>query len=173
METENKTCCVFGHRKVTGKEDLKIKLTQIIERLIACDNVDTFLFGSRSEFDDLCREVISERKEKHKHIKRIYVRAEYPDIDEAYEKYLLQRCEKTYFPERARNAGRAVYIERNYEMINNSEICLVYYKDGYLPPERKNSNRDLVSYQPNSGTYMAYRYAVLKKRKIINTADNI
>ncbi len=170
METKNKACCVFGHRKVSKKEELKIKLREVIENLIINENVDTFYVGSKSEFDDLFREVLSEQKEKHGHIKRIYVRAEYEYISNDYEQYLLKRCEKTYFPERAKNAGKAIYVERNCEMIDKSDICIIYYKDGYLPPRRKNSRRDLA-YQPKSGTGVAYKYAVQKKKIIINIAD--
>ena len=35
------------------------------------DGADTFLFGSRSKFDTLCREVVTELKEQYPHIKRI------------------------------------------------------------------------------------------------------
>ncbi len=170
METKNKACCVFGHRTVSEKEKLKIKLREIIKNLIINENIDIFYVGSKSEFDSLFREVLSEQKEKYAHIQRIYVRAEYEYINDDYEQYLLERCEKTYFPERARNAGKAVYVERNCEMIDNSDICIVYYKDGYLPPRRKNSKRDLFDYQPKSGTAIAYQYAVKKKKKIINLA---
>ena len=65
-------------------------------------------------------------------------------------------------------AGKASYVERNQEMINQSDYCIVYYDDNYLPPRRKNSRRDLTDYQPKSGTAIAYDYAVKKKKKIIN-----
>ncbi|MEF9840764.1 MAG: biotin operon repressor, partial [Lachnospiraceae bacterium] len=42
-----------------------------IESLIVNHNVDTFLFGSRSEFDSLCHSLVTELKEKYPHIKRI------------------------------------------------------------------------------------------------------
>lgn len=170
MKTEKKTCCVFGHRKVGEKEELKEKLSEIFENLIVFENVDTFLLGSRSEFDDLCREVLVAKKEKYPHIKRIYVRAEYPYISESYEKHLLKYCEATYFPERAINAGKAIYVERNYEMIENADICVIYFKDEYLPPRRK-GKRDLFDCQPKSGTGIAYKYAVQKRRTIINIAE--
>jgi len=170
MNTEKKSCCVFGHRKVAGKEKLKERLAEVFENLIVNENVDTFLVGSRSEFDDLCRDVLSEKKEKYPHIQRVYVRGEYPYISQDYEDGLLEHCEKTYFPERAINAGKAVYVERNYEMIDNADICVIYFKDDYLPPKRKNSRRDLFDYQPKSGTGIAYKYAIQKKRKIINLA---
>lgn len=60
------------------------------------------------------------------------------------------------------------YVERNCEMIYKSDICIVYYKDSYLPPARKNSRRDLFYYQPKNGTGIAYKYTVQKKRRIIN-----
>ena len=66
------------------------------------------------------------------------------------------------------NAGKASYVERNQEMINESNFCVVYYDENYLPPRRRNSRRDLTDYQPKSGTAVAYAYAVRKKRGIIN-----
>ncbi|MBR5157255.1 MAG: hypothetical protein IKW59_05765 [Clostridia bacterium] len=97
METKKKTGCVFGHRTVSQKDVLKEKLEELFENLIATENVDTFLAGSKSEFDDLCREVLAVKKQKYPHIQRIYVRAEYPYINESYEKYLLKSCEKNIF----------------------------------------------------------------------------
>ncbi len=83
------TCCFFGHRTINETEKLKAKLIEIIEKLIVKKQVDTFLFGSKSRFNSLCLEVITEIKEKYPHIKRIYVRAEYPYISEHYKNYLL------------------------------------------------------------------------------------
>ena len=173
MNKEKKTCCFFGHRNVSETESLKIKVYEIMENLILHNKVDTFLMGSKSDFDLLCRKVVSELKEKYTHIKRIYVRAEYEYISSDYEKYLLEGCEETYFPKRAINAGKAVYVERNCEMIDKSDYCIVYYKDGYLPPRRKNSRRDLFDYQPKSGTGIAYQYAVRKKKVIINVFEEM
>ena len=109
MNKERRSCCVFGHRKVEGKEELKEKLSEIFESLIVLENVDTFFVGSKSEFDSLCRDVLAVQKEKYSHVKRIYVRAEYPDINEDYERYLLESCEATYFPEKARK-GRPLVL---------------------------------------------------------------
>jgi len=166
-----RTCCFFGHRKITDEEKLKVRLSEIIENLIVNENVDTFLLGSRSEFDNLCREILSEKKELHSHIQRIYVRAEYPDIDKDYENYLLRWCDATYFPKRLKNAGKAVYVERNHEMIDAADICVVYFKSDYLPPKRKSSKRDSFAYQPKSGTELAYKYAIKTKKEIINVSD--
>ena len=168
----NKTCCFFGHRKIDETEDLKVNLYKIIEDLIVNEKVDTFLFGSKSEFDDLCHKTVTELKDKYPYIKRIYVRSAYQYIPDWYEKSLLLNNEGTYFPEHMENAGRASYVERNQEMINHSNFCVVYYDENYLPPRRKNSRRDLFDYQPKSGTAIAHSYAITKKKVIINTFEN-
>jgi len=167
MAEEKKVCCFLGHRKIADTEQLRKKLYETIQKLIHCDNVGVFLFGSRSDFDKLCREVVAEFKEKYSYIHRIYIRAEYQYIDEMYEKYLLQTCDETYYSQRAVNAGKAVYIQRNYELIDRADVCVVYYKDAYLPPERKNRRNDLFAYQPKSGTKTAYEYAQKKNKEII------
>ena len=106
------TACFIGHRTINETEDLKSKLNEIIEKLIVDENVDTFLFGSKSRFNSLCLELVTKIKEKYPHIKRVYVRAEYPYISERYKNYLLKNYEDTYYPEKIINSGRAAYVER-------------------------------------------------------------
>ena len=62
---KEKTCCFFGHRKISETEELKSKLIEIIEKLIVEKQVDTFLFGSKSRFNSLCLELVTELKEKY------------------------------------------------------------------------------------------------------------
>ena len=152
---ECQACCFFGHRTIKETEELKLKLCRIIEKLIVEKAVDTFLFGSKSRFNDLCFELVTKYKEKYPHIKRVYVRAEYPYINDNYKKYILENYEGTYYPERIIGSGKAVYIERNYEMINNSRFCIVYYDEQNLPTGRK------------SGTRIALDYAIKKRKHII------
>lgn len=148
-------CCFIGHRTIIETEKLKTHLIKIIEKLVTDENVDTFLFGSKSRFNSLCLEAVTEMKEKYPHIKRIYVRAEYPYISEQYKNYLLENYENTYYPERIMNSGRAAYVERNYEMIDNSHFCIVYYNEQSVPTTRK------------SGTKIALDYAVKQGKNII------
>ncbi len=152
------TCCFFGHRTINETEELKSKLCEIIEKLIVENSVDTFLFGSKSRFNSLCLELVTKIKEKYLHIKPIYVRAEYLNIDDNYRNYLLERYEDTYYPEKIIGAGKAVYVERNYEMINKSHFCIVYYDEQNAPTTRKN------------GTKIALDYAVRQGKRIINIA---
>ena len=153
--TKETTCCFFGHKEINETEELKQQLYSIIENLILDYNVGTFLFGSKSRFNSLCYEQVSKIKEKYPHIKRIYVRAEFPQINETYKVYLLENYEDTYYPEKAVGAGRAVYVERNCTMINESRFCIVYCKEDYSPTNRK------------SGTKLALNYAIKKNKEII------
>ncbi len=152
------SCCFFGHRKIVVTNELISSLTNTIENLIANENIKIFLFGSKSQFNDLCYMVVTSLKEKHPHIKRVYVRAEFLYIDESYKDYLLSRFEDTYYPRKIINAGKAAYIERNYEMIDKSNFCVVYYDE----------NLSNCLYKGNSGTQLAYSYAVRKGKRIIN-----
>ena len=162
------TACFLGHRKINETEKLKNELHTIIDNLITNEKVDTFFFGSKSDFNSLCLKAVTELKQKYPHIKRIYIRSAFPDINSNYKNYLLENFEGTYFPEKIRCAGKAIYAERNQEMINRSEFCIVYYNESYLPPKRKSSKHSSTEYQPKSGTAIAYEYALRKGKKIIN-----
>ncbi len=164
----DKACCFFGHRKINEIPELMERLKKEIEALITEKEVSIFYFGSKSEFDDLCHKTVTELKEKYPHIKRVYVRSAFQHIPDSYEDSLLKYYEDTYFPEHMENAGRASYVERNQEMINKSDFCIIYYDEDYAPPRRKNSKRDLIDYQPKSGTRLAYDYAIKKGKEIIN-----
>ena len=153
---QTKTCCFIGHRSINETEELKNKLTEIIERLIVEKQVDRFLFGSKSRFNSLCYETVTKLKEKYPHIKRVYVRAEYPYIPDDYKNYLLEAYEDTYYPKTIIGAGKATYIKRNFEMIEESRFCIVYYNELNSPTTRK------------SGTKIAMDYATKKDKKIIN-----
>ncbi len=163
---KEKVCCFFGHRKIDDTTDLRRKLYQIIENLITEEGVDTFLFGSKSQFDELCLEMITLLKEKYPCITRIYVRAEYPEINDNYRRYLLESYDDTYFPEKIKSAGKAVFVERNYHMIDKSSICVVYFSADYKP-----LSRNIGDNQVKSGTAMAYKYAKKKGKIIINVLE--
>ena len=150
-----KKVCFIGNRTINETKELKLKLTETVERLITEEKADTFLFGSKSRFNGLSVETVSALKEKYPHIKRIYVRAEYPEISDEYTEYLLERYEDTYYPESIINANKSVYVERNYEMIKQSDICVIYYDHENAPTTRK------------SGAKLALDYAKALKKEII------
>lgn len=167
-------CCVFGHRKIDITNNLRIKLYNIIEELIVENKVDTFLLGSKSQFDDLCHQTISELKAFYPHIRRIYVRAQFPYINDNYMQFLLQNYEDTYYPESIIKAGRLAYVERNYEMINRSKYCIVYFDENYVPTTgRRKQSSELTNSIPESGTKIAFDYALKKGKIIINLFNEI
>lgn len=172
IENNNKSCacCFVGHRKMKLTQDILSKVKKILESLISEKSVNVFYFGSKSEFDDLCYKVVTDLKEKYPHIKRVYVRAAYKDISDSYKNYLMESFEDTYYPEPIENSGRAVYVEINYEMINKSDYCVVYYDENYEPPKRCNK-RNLPYSQPKSGTKLAYDYALKRKKEILNVME--
>ncbi len=155
-----KACCFIGHRTIEDTPELRARVWSIIEKLITAEGFDTFLLGSKSEFNTLCREILAELKESYPHIKRIYVRAEFPYIHDDYRSFLLESYEDTYYPQHMLDAGKASYVERNCHMIDRSQVCVFYYDPNYAPPRRKAGS-------VNSGTKIAYDYAVQKKKRVI------
>lgn len=67
----------------------------------------------------------------------------------------IKSYEETLFPKKIIGAGGSIYIERNFEMINNSRFCIVYFDEQNMSERRK------------SGTGIALDYAVKKGKRII------
>ena len=187
MAEAEKKCCFIGHRTIVASTELTENLTKTIERLIAEEGVKYFLFGSRSEFDDLCHSIVTALKEKHPHIVRVAYtrRSEY--AVKAEEKEKMERTWASVLKtdvkfkdydaevqsEKVYSAGKASYVERNQELIDASDFCVFYYNEEYQPPRRKRTNRDLSTYQPKSGTRLAYEYAVQKSKKTDKVVINM
>lgn len=140
------------------------------------------MFGSRSEFDTLCHQIVTDLKEIYPDIKRIaytcksescVLESERKHTEKLYS-YIEKRevhllgVEEEIEHNSKYIAGKASYIERNQAMINNSDYCIFYYDECYNPPMRKYSKKRYTYYQPNSGTKIAYNYAIRKKKIIIN-----
>ena len=148
--------CFIGHKKIEKDGRLAILLKDTIVELIH-QGVTTFLFGGIGDFDELAWGMVTMLKSEYPNVKRVYVRAVYPSIDKFYEEYLLTRYEETYFPQNIEKAGKYAYVERNYKMIDQSTYCIFYYNENYVPLSKR-----------NSGTKLAYQYAVKKGKRIIN-----
>ena len=61
---EGKVCCFIGHRKIEKSVELTRRVRDVICNLIENKRVATFLFGSRSEFDDLCYSIVTKLQKK-------------------------------------------------------------------------------------------------------------
>ena len=168
MNKEN-SCCFIGHKKIEKSEELKKRVYDTIENLIINENIEIFYLGSKSEFNSLCETILCELKEKYPHITRIYIRAEYPYLSDDYKEYLLNWCDDTYYPEKILNAGKLVYVERNFIMIDKSKYCVFYFSEDYIPQKRPTKIDYYLPQKRKSGTLLAYEYAIKKKKKIINT----
>ena len=163
-----KTCSFFGHRDTPQTEELKEKVSEMVERLIVEEGVATFLFGSRSKFDELCHIVVTELKEKYPHIQRVAYLCKHETAclagagtslkqkikDLTSRDVNVGEYEEIEKSDRVNSAGRASYVERNQLMIDASDIVVVHLNKG------KRGGKP-------SGTILAYDYAVNKDRKTI------
>lgn len=168
------TCCFIGHRKIDCTDKLKLSLTNLIEDLIISHNVNTFLFGSKSEFNDLCHIVVTNLKKRYPHIKRIsytcksegcVLEKDREHLQKLYDKTIKHKTnllgvEEEYEYKNKYTAGKSSYVERNFAMIDNSDYCVFYYNENYTLYNRK------------SGTKLAYGYATQKKKELFNLFKN-
>lgn len=161
------TATFIGHRKIQASQEFFCRLKKFFFCIANDMNVDTFLFGSKSNFNDLCLQAVTEIKRTKNDIQRIYVRAEYPNISTEYEKYLLTVYDATYMPQNLLNAGKASYVKRNRHMIEKSDICIFYYCDTLVYQQ---TSTNIFSRQIKSGTQIAYEYAKKLNKIVLNTA---
>ena len=178
-------CCFIGHRKINNSLYIENKLNKIIEELIINKNVNTFLFGSKSEFDSLCLKIVINLKEKYHYIKTIAYTCKSESATLTSEKQKQEKLYSYFFKkdihllyvdeeyehEKKYTSGKASYVERNYAMIEDSDYCIFYYNKNYLPKRRKFSKQDILDYQPKSGTKIAYDFAIRKRKNIINVFE--
>ena len=156
-----KSVCFIGHRKIVCSLKLKSEIYTLAENLILSGTVN-FIFGGQSEFNDLCYDIITELKAKYPQILRIHFRTNYENANDYTMQFLIKGYEKSYCPPNISKAGRATYIKRNESMINESDICVFYYNKNYSLQKPDKTN---------SGTEIAYDYAVKKRKNIINLFD--
>ena len=165
------TCSFFGHRNIESNKTLKQKIKLLLEDLIVNHNVEKFLFGSKSNFNSLCHTIVTELKETYPNIKRInytcksencILEQDKAKYEKIYSQYINEPIKILGFEEEVEHktkysAGKASYIERNQAMIIDSDFCVFYYNENYIPITKT-----------NSGTKIAYIYAKQKNKIIIN-----
>lgn len=181
-----KKACFIGHRDVPDTDELREKIRITVERLITEEGVTYFLFGSRSDFDSICHDVVTELQEKYPHIQRVAYTCRHECAtmkeDKAEEERIwssilkrpvrIKDYDAEYEHPTKYTSGRASYVERNQAMITDSDFCVFYFDETYLPPRRKYGSSFLSDYQPKSGTAVAYKFAVQKKKEIVNLCEN-
>ncbi len=167
------TCCFIGHRRVENPTAVFEEVKKVVEALITQKGVRIFHFGSRSAFDDICYAVVTELQKAYPTLVKINYRCKSEYVVQKGErerlesvlrescgrKVVLNEFEGWRMSDRVRNAGRASYVERNQAMIDESDYCVIYYKEEYQPEIGR-----------KSGTKFAYQYIVRKKKNFINVA---
>lgn len=165
------TCCFIGHRKIKKTPELIKRLDDTIGQLIA-GGVRIFYFGGKGEFDSLARERVTLAKAITPDIKRVLIRAAEPEISDSYRDYLLRSYDETFFPEKLKKAGRAVYVERNFLMIGKSDVCVFFFDEDYTPETKVLQTVGHIKKlsSSRSGTGLAFCEAVKREKSIINLA---
>ena len=146
----------IGHRHAPETEALTAQIKEVVRALIEDEGADTFLFGSKSAFDTLCYEAVTELKEAFPHIRRVYMRTAYEEADDYTLKYLLKGYEETIFPAGVAGAGVLSYIKRNQAMVDACDLLVTFCE----PKDPYKSRK--------SGTRIAVQYAQRKKKRIFN-----
>ncbi len=176
-------CSIIGHRKIEESNKVTLLTKRKIFMFITNYNVNTFLFGSRSDFNSICYEIITNIKKTYPNIKRIcysckneYVicsEKEKTQLESMLRKVIHKETSLMIFEEEFEfkskyTAGKTSYIARNKAMIDDSDYCLFYFDENYKPPTYRYAN---ATKQTNSGTKIAYNYARQKNKKIVNICD--
>lgn len=158
--------CFIGHRRINDTPEFRRRLTAVILSLIKSGYAN-FIFGDRSQFNDVCYEIVTNLKEKYTRIKRIHFRKDYENADDYTMQFLKIGYEQSICPAGVEKAGRFRYIKRNTAMIDESNLCVFYYDENFRH-SRKDNRHDVCKSQGKSGTAHAFYYAKSKKRPIIN-----
>ncbi len=153
MGVIEKTCSCFGHSKVDITDELIARVRMEIDKAVA-DGVRIFLFGGRSDFDDLCYYLVTEKKnaEPRLDIKRVFC---FP-LDKQLRKpprwFIRKEYEALECPTKDFDYWYTAIYYRNVAMIDKSDLILFWVEE-----------------RENSGAYKTYRYAVKKHKRIVNT----
>ena len=152
MSTVEKTCSCFGHSDVDITDDLiartRIEIGKAIE-----DSVRIFLFGGRSDFDDLCYDLVTEKKNDNPqlNIKRVFCFALDKQLRKPPRWYVPKEYEALECPTKDFDYWYTAIYYRNLAMIDQSDLILFWVEE-----------------RENSGAYKTYRYAVKKHKRIVN-----
>ena len=144
------TVSLFGHRRVSNPEKIRIELKPLVEHLIQEKQYIQFLIGHDGEFDEIAAEVISEAiRNSRFHTALLimvlpYVRSEFRQKEKFRQYNQIQIC-----PDSVVMPYREAFFTRNRNMIDRSDtiICYLHSKSG--------------------GTFRAADYAVSRDRNLI------
>ena len=147
-----KTASIFGYKNIQLTESEIEEMERVFEYLIVVENVRIFLFGSCSDFNSICHNIVSQLKVKYPYIQiKRYTRIgiEFPLENKLYLK-------------------KEIYsnMEINLAMINDSDLCVFYYNENDYPIKKYPYNS--ITYQSKTDVAFALYYAEQKQKKILN-----
>lgn len=141
-----KSACFIGN----GKVDLilKEKIQDIIKNLVE-DGTEIFMFGSKSEFRDVCFDIVTQFKVSNNNIKTVgcpcngelfYLQKDKYTQEMTIYNTLNKKINVQGFDEinQFNNEGLS-YFDRNKNMIESSDFCVFYFKkeEHILPSKYK------------------------------------
>ena len=149
---ESKICSFFGHRDVEITEELSATATNLILQSIQ-SGCRIFYFGGYGEFDWLCYRIVTEYKTENPSldIKRIYCVAREEYLRKRARYFKREDYEDVIFLAPAFSGWYKSIYFRNCAMIDESDRIIFYAED-----------------RKDSGAYKAYRYAVKRKKAVVN-----
>ncbi len=152
MEEIGKTCSCFGHLEVDITDGLVLRTREEIDKAIE-GGVRVFLFGGRSDFDDLCYDLVTERMKTSPqlNIKRVFCFALENQLRKPPRWFIKKEYEQLECPAKSFGYWYTAIYYRNIAMIDQSDLVL------FCVQERE-----------NSGACKAYKYAVKKHKRIVN-----
>lgn len=156
MSGTEKVCSCFGHFNVDLTDELKARTSKEIDKALA-DGVRIFLFGGRSDFDDLVYDIVTEKKAQlpQLEIKRIFCFALDKQLRKPPTWFQRKEYEGYECPTKDFDWWYTSIYYRNCAMIDQSDLVLFYAEE-----------------RENSGAYKTYKYAVKSKKKLVNFAIN-
>lgn len=152
MAEEYKTCSCFGHFNIDITDDLVERTRREIDKAIE-DGVRIFLFGGRSDFDDLCYKIVTEKRKEcpELNIERVFCFPLEEQLRKPPRWFIRREYEMLESPSKEFNYWFTAIYYRNLAMIDQSDLVLF-----------------CVEPRENSGAYKTYKYAVKKHKHIVN-----
>ena len=154
------TVCFVGHADFNNVPNIEEKLKSMLDFMISEYLCSTFIFGSKSAFDDFCWKIVNDLKKKYPNIILVNFacKHEHPLLRKNAHG---QKCFDKIVRPINRDVGKYVYIERNKAMIDERDFCVFFYDENHQSKSR------------NSGTKIAYEYAKRKNKRISNLFSKI
>ena len=154
MSEKEKVCSCFGHFNVDITEELRARTSKEIDKAVA-DGVRIFLFGGRSDFDDLVYDIVTDKKAQAPQfdIKRIFCFPLYKQLLKPPNWFNKKEYEGYDCPCKHFDWWYTSIYYRNCAMIDKSDLVLFYAEK-----------------RQNSGAYKAYKYAVKARKSLVNFA---